>query len=41
MGVCCASIKTFNALAISVAELATDKRHFIAALKKILTDNYQ
>jgi hypothetical protein len=37
-GICYASIKTFNVLQIFVAELVTNKKQIIAALKKLLID---
>jgi len=33
-----AIIKIFNALPISIAELITNEKHYIAALKKFLID---
>jgi hypothetical protein len=37
-GVCYASIKTFKVLPVSIAELITNKKHFIAALKTFIID---
>jgi hypothetical protein len=37
-GVYYASIKTFNALPISIVELVTNKKHFIIALKEFIID---
>jgi len=37
-GVCYASIKTFKMLPIPIAQLVTNKKHSIAALKTFITD---
>ena len=34
------SIKTLNALLISIAELVKDKKYFVSALKRYLIDRY-
>jgi len=34
------SVKTFNASPVSIAELVTDKQHFLSALKRYLIDRF-
>jgi hypothetical protein len=36
-GVYCVSIRFFNTLSASIAELVKDKKHFISALKRFIT----